>query len=128
MGGDFLHEREWGMLLASAKGATREEIGRVYGVSASRVSALMRAVIGKLGARDVAHAFAVGLALGVFRLDDLHDLEVPATVQEAARDAGVVVPEETRAALNRGRRAWAETEERWQKERESTLKALRQGC
>lgn len=117
MGIDALTDREWAMLLMCVKGATREEAGREYGIGEAHASNIIRSAVVKLGARDVAHAFAIGLAVGFYRLSHLHDLEVPQQAREAALRAEVEMPEETREALEKGRRDWAEVNRQWAEER-----------
>ncbi|MFI6639933.1 hypothetical protein [Streptomyces sp. NPDC050504] len=68
-------EREWGLLLRCGTGMSRARAGRVYDIGESHVSTIIRRAVRKLDAESVAHAFAVGLATGVYVVEDITWLE-----------------------------------------------------
>ncbi|MFJ6729340.1 hypothetical protein ACIQPQ_31010 [Streptomyces sp. NPDC091281] len=109
----YLTPREAALLLACVKGATRAEAGAEESIGPSQATNVINAAVAKLGARNIAHAFAIGLATGLFSIDQLSDLEVPQQALDTAAATGVEVPEATRQALERGRVEPAELEVRF---------------
>lgn len=71
IGGQPLNARETHVLVATAQGYTAAETGKQMFLATETVKQYRKRIIAKMGARNMAHAVAIGIGAGLINMESV---------------------------------------------------------